>query len=90
MIGKANREILKPQIEIASKESSKLKNYERPQHQPKDLLTALQRCLDKGLTPAELSKRLGVSGPTVVRWLEKKNQPHPEMIPGLIKTLNTF
>lgn len=27
-IGKANRELLKPQIEIASKESSRLKKYE--------------------------------------------------------------
>lgn len=29
-IGKANREILKPQLEIASKESGRLKEYERP------------------------------------------------------------
>lgn len=29
VIGRANREILKPQIEIASKESGRLKEYER-------------------------------------------------------------
>jgi recombinational DNA repair protein (RecF pathway) len=35
IIGKANRELLSPHIEIASKESVRLKNYERPSGEAK-------------------------------------------------------
>lgn len=48
------------------------------------LAKALEEC---GLDDAKLADYLNVSRPTIERWRNKRNYPHPFMIPGILRAL---
>ncbi|MBR9683382.1 hypothetical protein GOV03_02480 [Candidatus Woesearchaeota archaeon] len=50
-----------------------------------DFTTAVRIATDHYVQKYELSREIGTSKPTVERWIEGKNTPHPAMRPAVIE-----
>lgn len=59
---------------------------EKELHQ--SLNDALDRALKRGLSEADIARKIRLSRPTINRWVHKISYPHVFMIPNLIVSID--